>query len=66
MPSGRCQLFTQDDSVEAAWHVVDPVLENPLPVVEYEPGTWGPDAATDIVDGAEVWHDPQVEQTQPC
>ena len=63
---GDAQLFTQDDSVEAAWHVVDPVLENPLPVVEYEPGTWGPDAATDIVDGAEVWHDPQVEQTQPC
>jgi glucose-6-phosphate 1-dehydrogenase len=63
---GDGQLFTQDASVEAAWRVVDPILKNPLPVVEYEPGSWGPDVATDIVHGDEVWHDPQVEQTQPC
>ena len=63
---GDAQLFTMDDSVEAAWRVVDPVLKNPLPVVEYEPGSWGPKVATDIVKGEEVWHDPQAEQTQPC
>jgi glucose-6-phosphate 1-dehydrogenase len=59
-------LFTQDASVEAAWRVVDPVLRDPLPVVGYEPGSWGPDAATAVVDGDEVWHNPQTEQTQPC
>jgi glucose-6-phosphate 1-dehydrogenase len=63
---GDGQLFTQDASVEAAWRVVDPILRDPLPVVEYEPGSWGPDVATDIVHGDEVWHDPQIEQTQPC
>jgi glucose-6-phosphate 1-dehydrogenase len=63
---GDNQLFTQDASVEAAWRVVDPVLRNPSPVVFYEPGSWGPAVATDIVDGDEVWHDPQVEQTTPC
>jgi glucose-6-phosphate 1-dehydrogenase len=63
---GDAQLFTKDDSVEAAWRVVDPVLTNPLPVVEYEPGSWGPEVATDIVNGGEVWHDPVKEQTQPC
>jgi glucose-6-phosphate 1-dehydrogenase len=63
---GDTALFTQDDSVEAAWRVVDPVLKNPLPVVEYEPGTWGPQVATDIVSGDEVWHDPKVEATDPC
>jgi glucose-6-phosphate 1-dehydrogenase len=63
---GDSQSFTQDASVEAAWRVVDPILKDPLPVVEYEPGSWGPDAAKHIVQGDEAWHDPQVEQSQPC
>ena len=62
---GDTQLFTQDDSVEAAWCVVDPVLRDPLPVVEYEPGTWGPGAAADVVRDGD-WHDPGVERTLPC
>jgi len=63
---GDTSLFTQDDSVEAAWRVVDPILTAGLPVVEYEPGTWGPDAASQIVDGGETWHDPQIEKSSPC
>jgi len=63
---GDTQLFTQDDSVEAAWRVVDPVLKNPSPVAEYECGSWGPAAAAAIVRGDEAWHDPQPEQTLPC
>jgi glucose-6-phosphate 1-dehydrogenase len=63
---GDTSLFTQDDSVEAAWRVVDPVLKDPLPVVQYDPGSWGPKIAAEIVDGDEVWHDPQIELTEPC
>ena len=63
---GDTSLFTQDDCVEAAWRVVDPVLRDPLPVVRYEPGSWGPEVAAGIVDGDEVWHNPTIEQTQPC
>ena len=63
---GDTSLFTQDETVEAAWRVVDPVLRDPLPVVEYEPGSWGPDLAADVVAGDEVWHNPIAEQTQPC
>ena len=63
---GDTSLFTQDDSVEAAWRVVDPVLTAGLPVIDYEPGTWGPAAAAQIVDGGETWHDPQVEKSSPC
>ena len=63
---GDTTLFTQDDSVEAAWQVVDPILNAAQPVVEYEPGTWGPAAATGIVDGGNTWHDPQPEKTAPC
>jgi glucose-6-phosphate 1-dehydrogenase len=63
---GDTSLFTQDDSVEAAWRVVDPILTGGLPVAEYEPGSWGPAAAAKIVDSGEAWHDPQVEKSSPC
>jgi glucose-6-phosphate 1-dehydrogenase len=62
---GDNSLFTQDDAVEAAWRVIDPILRAGPPVVEYEPGTWGPKAAADIVAGGE-WHDPQAEKSSPC
>ena len=62
---GDDQLFTRDDSVEAAWRVVDPILTNPPPVVEYEQGSWGPAAAATVVQGGETWHDPQPEKPQP-
>jgi len=69
--AGDGALFTRDDSVEAAWRVVEPVisgvrgvhLEPPAP---YQPGTWGPPAAAKIVAAREGWHDPQPEANAPC
>ena len=58
---GDASLFTRDDIVEAAWCVVDPILHNPAPVEEYEPGTWGPASNAKVVTGDEGWHDPQPE-----
>jgi glucose-6-phosphate 1-dehydrogenase len=63
---GDATRFTRDDVVEAAWRVVDPVLQARAPVIEYEPGTWGPAAAREVVAGEEGWHDPQREQSTPC
>jgi glucose-6-phosphate 1-dehydrogenase len=63
---GDPSLFTQDDSVEAAWRVVDPVLTRGRPVVEYEQGSWGPPEAVGVVRGGESWHDPQTEKSPPC
>jgi len=63
---GDTSLFTQDASVEAAWRVVDPVLTDPTPVIEYEPGTWGPSQAAGIMDGEITWHDPSAEKSSPC
>jgi glucose-6-phosphate 1-dehydrogenase len=63
---GDNSLFTKDDSVEAAWRVVDPILSGRLPVIEYEPGTWGPKESDDIVNGGETWHDPVAEKSSPC
>ena len=48
---GDQTLFTRQDSVEAAWRVVDPVLGNATPLHLYEPGTWGPPDADGLIDG---------------
>jgi glucose-6-phosphate 1-dehydrogenase len=63
---GDASLFTRDDGVEAAWRIVDPILHDAPPVEVYEPGSWGPASARDIVAGAEGWHDPKPEASPPC
>jgi glucose-6-phosphate 1-dehydrogenase len=63
---GDTSLFTQDECVEAAWRVIDPVLHDPPPVVLYEPGTWGPKEADRVIEGHETWHNPTVETSSPC
>ena len=50
---GDAALFTRDDSVEAAWRVVEPILNAAAPPTEYEPGTWGPPAAAEVLAGGE-------------
>jgi glucose-6-phosphate 1-dehydrogenase len=39
--------------------VVDPVLTNPHPAHGYEPGTWGPDQADELIAPHGRWHNPQ-------
>jgi glucose-6-phosphate 1-dehydrogenase len=51
-------LFTRQDAIEETWRVVQPLLDQPGPVLKYEPGTWGPDRATDLVKGVTQWADP--------
>jgi glucose-6-phosphate 1-dehydrogenase len=63
---GDNSLFTSDECVEAAWAVVDRVLNHEGPVSSYEPGSWGPDEAAKVVRGDEGWHDPVAEVTEPC
>jgi glucose-6-phosphate 1-dehydrogenase len=59
---GDASLFTRDDSVEAAWRVVQPILDAGTPPAEYEPGTWGPPASAAVLANGEVWHDPKPEE----
>jgi glucose-6-phosphate 1-dehydrogenase len=39
---GEAILFAREDEVEAAWKVVDPILDAATPCHPYEPHTWGP------------------------
>jgi glucose-6-phosphate 1-dehydrogenase len=63
---GDTSLFTQDACVEAAWRVVDPVLKGGQPVLEYDPGSWGPTPSNGIVSGEEGWRNPTPEKSLPC
>ena len=42
---GERWLFARQDTVEAAWRVVDPVLGDVTPVHPYAKGSWGPTEA---------------------
>ena len=46
---GDGALFAGQDGVEAAWAIVQPILGWATPVLEYEPGTWGPSQAERFV-----------------
>ena len=63
---GDASLFTTDEAVEAAWAVVDHILETPMPIHEYEPGSWGPEAAQQLVRSKEGWHEPTEQAAPPC
>ena len=56
---GDVSLFARYDSVEEAWRVVNPVLGNATPLVQYDPGTWGPPEADRLISDAGGWHNPE-------
>jgi glucose-6-phosphate 1-dehydrogenase len=56
---GDPTLFAREDSIEEAWRVVDPILDNITPVYEYDPHTWGPPEADRITADVGGWHKPE-------
>ena len=61
---GDATLFTRTDEVEAAWRIVDPLLEHWAAraddaIPTYAAGTWGPPEADDFIahDG-HAWRTP--------
>jgi glucose-6-phosphate 1-dehydrogenase len=54
---GDQRLFAREDAIEAAWRVVDPILDNVTPVYHYEPGSWGP-TEVERIRPPDGWQDP--------
>jgi glucose-6-phosphate 1-dehydrogenase len=52
---GDHTLFLREDGVDRAWEILQPVLDHPAPVVEYEQGSWGP-AEADALIAPHRWH----------
>jgi glucose-6-phosphate 1-dehydrogenase len=56
--AGDGALFTREDAVEAAWAVVDPVLEAHPAALPYRRGGWGPEEADALIQAGAGWHNP--------
>jgi len=63
---GDQSLFAREDSVEAAWKVIDPVLHAEPPIHEYVKGSWGPAAASAVLANGDHWHDPAPSGPAPA
>jgi glucose-6-phosphate 1-dehydrogenase len=55
---GVSTRFTRQDAVEEAWRVMQPLVDAPPEVHSYEPGSWGPEAADQLVAATGGWHGP--------
>jgi glucose-6-phosphate 1-dehydrogenase len=60
---GDGALFTREDAVEAAWTVVEPVLNSHASSIPYDPGSWGPAPANALLASGTVWHNPAIPDT---
>jgi glucose-6-phosphate 1-dehydrogenase len=60
--AGDRVLYTREDSVEAAWAVVDTVLENHPRALPYSPGSWGPGQADRLIAPHGHWHNPKLNE----
>jgi glucose-6-phosphate 1-dehydrogenase len=58
--AGETVRFTRQDGVEEAWRIMQPLLDAPPPVHAYAPGSWGPEAANDLVAAYGGWRDPWI------
>jgi glucose-6-phosphate 1-dehydrogenase len=46
---GDRSLFTRPDGLAAVWQVAEPLLTSPPPVRGYQPGSWGPAEARELI-----------------
>jgi glucose-6-phosphate 1-dehydrogenase len=52
---GDHTLFPREDAVDRAWEIVTPILDADTPLYLYEPGTWGPAEADELI-APRRWH----------
>ena len=62
---GDGALFTRQDSVEAAWAAVEPVLRDHPRVIPYPRGSWGPAEADALIAAEGRWRDPRPHRLDP-
>jgi glucose-6-phosphate 1-dehydrogenase len=63
---GDATLFARQDSVEAAWTIVDELLVKSGQAQRYPQGSWGPPAADRLAESVGGWHNPDASGAAPC
>ncbi|HMG84313.1 MAG TPA: glucose-6-phosphate dehydrogenase [Terracidiphilus sp.] len=63
---GNSELFSRQDLIESQWRIVDPIMGNVTPLYPYEPGTWGPEEAHQLIANDGPWVDPKIVEDDPC
>ena len=56
---GDGALFARENTIEAAWAVVAPVLNARPPTIVYPRGSWGPPAANHLIAADGGWYNPE-------
>jgi glucose-6-phosphate 1-dehydrogenase len=56
--NGEHRLFAREDAIEETWRIVQPLLDHPGEIHQYEPGSWGPDEARELLRGHRGWQQP--------
>ena len=51
-------MFARQETVEDAWKIVDPVLDDAVQVHPYAKGSWGPEEADRLLPDRDTWHNP--------
>jgi len=59
---GDATLFTSAEGIERLWEISGPVLDDPPDLRTYAPGSWGPDAARELI-APWRWRLPETETT---
>ncbi len=55
---GNHSLFTREDVIEETWRILDPLVHATGKPLIYSRGTWGPEAADNLVRGHLAWQEP--------
>jgi glucose-6-phosphate 1-dehydrogenase len=61
--TGDHQLFAREDSIEETWRIVQPLLDNPGEIHQYDRGSWGPEAAHTLLRGHHSWQQPWMPRS---
>jgi len=59
--AGDGALFTREEAVEAAWAVVESVLQTHHRTCQYPKGSWGPEEADALIAADGRWRNPKAE-----